>query len=101
MFHYSMKHTIYQFHCPGYFHCHSLFINCSIKIAQPVPENSFLEISDLKNKIRNNNDFQDILFLNIRSIRSNFQELIDLIHELDHRFTYIILNETWLEKGEE
>ena len=48
-----------------------------------------------------NLELSDIFFLNIRSIRANFAELIDLFDLLNHRFTLIVLNEAWIGPGEE
>ena len=45
-------------------------------------------------------NISDILFANIRSIRKNFDDLIELLEILEHKFTLIVLNETWLDETE-
>ena len=46
------------------------------------------------------NNLSDILFANIRSLRKNFGDLLEMLESLDHIFSLIILNETWLEESE-
>ena len=43
----------------------------------------------------------NILSVNVRSLRRNFNDLCTMIDALDCFFSVIILNETWLDKGEE
>ena len=60
-------------------------------------------IPELKTYFHNQskpNNLSDILFANIRSIRKNFGDLLELLESLDHIFSLIILNETWLEASE-
>ena len=54
------------------------------------------QFSNVKLKTNTN-----ILTINIRSLRKNFNELCTMIDTLDCFFPVIILNETWLAAGEE
>ena len=46
------------------------------------------------------NNLSDILFANIRSLRKNFGDLLEMLESLDHVFSLSILNETCLEESE-
>ena len=66
----------------------------------PVQTSETYDIPSLKLKLKETEKMSDILFANIRSLRRNFSELIELVELLDHKFTAIVLNETWLDEGE-
>ena len=72
----------------------------TIDWSPPIPVSEKHDINSLKYKLIETSKFSDILFANIRSLRSNFNDLIELIELLNHKFTAIILNETWLEIDE-
>ena len=69
------------------------------------PDNSCFnyrfDFRGLKFEITQNDNVHDILFANIRSLRKNHNDLLELIETLDHKFTFIVLNETWLELNEQ
>ena len=61
--------------------------------------NSINSLPEFKYEIiRNKNSH--IFFANIRSIRKNFDSLLEILEQLEHNFSFIILNETWLENNE-
>ena len=62
--------------------------------------NSLNSLPELKYEILRNKNSHDIFFANIRSIRRNFDSLIEILEQLEHNFSFIILNETWLENNE-
>ena len=62
--------------------------------------NSLNSLPELKYEILRNKNSHDIFFANIRSIRKNFDSLIEILEQLEHNFSFIILNETWLENNE-
>ena len=62
--------------------------------------NSLNSLPELKYEILKIKNSHDIFFANIRSIRKNFDSLIEMLEQLEHNFSFIILNETWLENNE-
>ena len=61
---------------------------------------SLNSLPELKYEIIRNKNSHDIFFANIRSIRKNFDSLIEILEQLEHSFSFIVLNETWLENNE-
>ena len=55
-----------------------------------------LNIPELKYEIVRNKGSHDIFFANIKSVRKNFDNLLEVLEQLEHFFSFIILNETWL-----
>ena len=61
---------------------------------------SIPELKDCLHDRTKPNSLSDVFFANIRSLRKNFSDLIEVLESLDHIFSLIILNETWLEPSE-
>ena len=57
---------------------------------------TLLDLCNLRSSLDDHGNNHDIFFANIRSIRQNFDELLEIFEKLNHKFTLIILNETWL-----
>ena len=72
------------------------YLNCSSQCIST-------EVKNLSTKLktRNLNKNFNILMLNIRSIRGNFNALTAMLDTINHHFSIIILNEVWLDPGEE
>ena len=63
--------------------------------------NHFLDINDLKLELNHGRDLHNIFFANIRSLRKNFDDLLEILENIENKFTFIILNETWIDDNEQ
>ena len=63
-------------------------------------DNDEYDIYELKHFLSNDGELHDIFFANIRSIRKNFGDLLEILETIDHKFTFIMLNEFWLGPNE-
>ena len=61
------------------------------------------DVKGLSKKIKSRDLVKNfnILMANIRSIRGGFEELTSMLDAIDHHFSIIILNEVWLDPGDE
>ena len=58
-----------------------------------------LDISNWSARLKNDCDSL-VLSVNIRSLRKNFNELITLLNRTTLKFSFIIINETWVDENE-